>query len=342
MSNHRFVGIIATGSYLPQRLSNEDFFLKSPFLQRYGTDFPKRNLGIEKRCIATKSEDTFTMACEAMSNALSRLPESERKIGEIWYLSNIVPGLKQGHLYDMAQRLQHQFRENGHNENEYNYEDHVGPCARSIKLLENAKKRISGGYEDLISIIVSADNSRYTDPEKIESVIFGDGSSCLMVKMQDSTAQAPLGLRILNFYSQGISEYWDVASLVQSSSGDFVIEHAAKKIGDFIPKAIRDGLEGLVKVNDCLDSIEQIDLIIPHQANWVKICQACSALGIDINQVYNNLSQNGNLGAASIFAALDSAIRDRTIKSTTKYIALLGFGSDGIYCCLLENLDAYK
>ena len=73
-------------------------------------------------------------------------------------------------------------------------------------------------------------------------------------------------------------------------------------------------------------SINDIKLIIPHQANY-RISQAVAKqMGVDINMVYSNIQKYGNTTAASIPIALTEALEDGLIKKG-EHIILAAFGA---------------
>ena len=73
-------------------------------------------------------------------------------------------------------------------------------------------------------------------------------------------------------------------------------------------------------------SIDDIKLIIPHQANY-RISQAVAKqMGVDMNMVYSNIHKYGNTTAASIPIALTEALEDGLIKKG-EHIILAAFGA---------------
>jgi 3-oxoacyl-[acyl-carrier-protein] synthase-3 len=76
--------------------------------------------------------------------------------------------------------------------------------------------------------------------------------------------------------------------------------------------------------------IEDIDLLIPHQANIRIINHVIKKMGLPKEKVYVNLHKYGNTSAASIPLALDEALADGKIKNGD-IIVLSGFGA-GLTC----------
>lgn len=72
--------------------------------------------------------------------------------------------------------------------------------------------------------------------------------------------------------------------------------------------------------------IDQIDFLIPHQANMRIITAISDKLGIPMEKVLSNLENYGNTSTASIPLALLEAIKDGRVKNG-KTLVLTGFGA---------------
>ncbi len=72
-------------------------------------------------------------------------------------------------------------------------------------------------------------------------------------------------------------------------------------------------------------TIEDIDYLIPHQANTRIISAAAKKLKLPMEKVYVNLESYGNMSAASIPVALDEAVRKNKIHDDD-IVVLVGFG----------------
>ena len=77
-------------------------------------------------------------------------------------------------------------------------------------------------------------------------------------------------------------------------------------------------------------TIDQIDLVIPHQANYRIIKHVIKKLKIDENKVYINLDKYGNTSAASVAIAIAEAKEKGLIKEGAK-VVLIGFGAGFTY-----------
>lgn len=101
-----------------------------------------------------------------------------------------------------------------------------------------------------------------------------------------------------------------------------------KEVFKFAVKALEKYL--LQAVGDAKLTIDDIDLIIPHQANIRIIEHVANKLHIPIDKFFINLQKYGNTSSASIPIALDEAYRCGRIKKND-IIATVGFGA-GLTC----------
>jgi 3-oxoacyl-[acyl-carrier-protein] synthase-3 len=99
-------------------------------------------------------------------------------------------------------------------------------------------------------------------------------------------------------------------------AGNEVFKFAVRIMGETALKAIERA--GLQK--------EDIDCLIPHQANIRIVDSAVKRLGIDPEKVVVNLDRYGNMSAASIPVALDEASRGGRLKYGDNLV-MVGFGA---------------
>lgn len=102
----------------------------------------------------------------------------------------------------------------------------------------------------------------------------------------------------------------------------------------FAVKALEDSI-----LNVCRQagiSVDQLDWIIPHQANTRIIEYVSKKMAIPINKFYLNIEQFGNTSAASVPIAYAQAIEQNKIQKGHK-IVLVGFGGGLTYgACYVE------
>jgi 3-oxoacyl-[acyl-carrier-protein] synthase-3 len=82
--------------------------------------------------------------------------------------------------------------------------------------------------------------------------------------------------------------------------------------------------------------MDEIDLWVPHQANFRIIDAAARRIGLPLERVAVNIDQYGNTSSASIPLALEEAIRAGRVKGGDN-VLLAGFGSGLTWgSCLLK------
>ena len=165
------------------------------------------------------------------------------------------------------------------------------------------------------------------------SVIFGDGAgACVLSREADNNK----GILSTHLHSQG--KYADKLIVESPSIGHWVPEILDSKEEDLSYFPYMDGqfvfknavvrfseviMEGLAKNNM---QKEDIDMLIPHQAN-LRIAQFIQRkFGLTDNQVFNNIQKYGNTTAASIIIALTEAWEADKIKAGDN-VVLAAFGS---------------
>jgi 3-oxoacyl-[acyl-carrier-protein] synthase-3 len=164
------------------------------------------------------------------------------------------------------------------------------------------------------------------------AVLFGDGAGAAIL---GPTEDGDRGVLSVNIHADGRhaeklwmeapgSRYkpWLVAEQIEQGltrpmmEGRDVFKHAAVKM----PAAVKEAVEeaGL--------NLDDIDYVIPHQAN-LRITQAVQkSLGLPDEKVISNIHKYGNTTAASIPIALHEAVEDGRIRRGS-LVCLTAFGS---------------
>ena len=99
---------------------------------------------------------------------------------------------------------------------------------------------------------------------------------------------------------------------------------SGKEVFKFAVRVMGDSAQRVLEKSDL--TAQDIDCVVPHQANIRIIDAAVKAWGIEREKVFVNLEHYGNMSAASIPVALDEAVRSGKIAKNDKVI-LVGFGA---------------
>lgn len=209
-------------------------------------------------------------------------------------------------------------------------------CSGFVYGISVADQFIKTGMYKNVLVIGSENHSGgldMTNRSRHVSVIFGDGAGAAILTRSDDTS----GILSTHLHSEG--EYIDELSLRGPSTEMWVPEIIAENPQEDIPyypkmngqlvfknavvrfsEVIQEGLDfnSLKK--------EDINMFIPHQAN-LRISQFIQKkLGLEDNQVHNNIQKYGNTTAASIPIALTEAWEQGKIKKGD-LVVLAAFGS---------------
>ena len=185
----------------------------------------------------------------------------------------------------------------------------------------------------VVAAEVQSSNLDYSDNGRDMAVLFGDGGAAVILEPNDkddgrgilSTHLFSDGNYISDLWMERPSskdnptfkkEYFDEKKYYPCMSGKNVFKNASEKM----PAAVRTALEH----NNI--TIEDVDHLIPHQANDRISLMVARNLRIPVEKVIRNIDRLGNTTAASIPIALDEALKNGRIKEGDT-VVLTAFGS---------------
>jgi len=243
--------------------------------------------GIRTRSKADKSENANTMAVEAVSRAIEDLPFDIKEI-DLIVGASYTP-------YDTVATIGHIVqREFGIPEAQVLYVSSA--CSSLVNALEIVEGYFAMGKATRALIIASEHNTMYSDETCEKSGhLWGDGATALFI------SDEPLGDKpgeILNIFTRGLGHIGKGPDAVflrpgegglQMPDGRDVFMHAC----NFMRVALETTLE------NCNLAVDDLDFIIPHQANHRIIANLIKQLNIPPKLVLTNIEELGNTGCAS-------------------------------------------
>ena len=159
-------------------------------------------------------------------------------------------------------------------------------------------------------------------------MIFGDGAAAVVVA---PAADGQAGnVHVLNTYASG--PWSQVNSIIWPNpefDNDITVYGPEVKAlaGRYLVQMIEElGKEPGLNGGTLLDDVE---LIVPHQANKTMILQLAAKAGVKAEQLYFNIETMGNVSSASIPVAIADAVRDKVITGPTRVFAP-GFGAGAV------------
>ena len=208
--------------------------------------------------------------------------------------------------------------------------DITAACSGLIYALSVAKAYIASGMYKTILIVATDNNSRLLDwSDRSTSILFGDGAGAMVVTQAedgiddiiaiDIKADGSLGSLIeLPFAGKNCPLVEPCKEVHQgiSMNGKEVYKFVARVLPQYVEEIIaKAGMKA-----------EEIDYLIPHQAN-LRIIQAVQErLGYSDEKVITNIKHYGNTSAASIPLALVESVEQGKVKLDSTAI-LCGFGA---------------
>ena len=205
-------------------------------------------------------------------------------------------------------------------------------CAGFIYGLDVADGMIKSGRYDTILVIGGEVFSNILDwTDRSTCVLFGDGAGAAVLRATDE----PTGIIASYIGSDGDNADIDLLGVPAGGSrlppSHETIDkklHSIKMSGREVFKlGVRIMPESAQRVLEQSGlTIDDIDLLIPHQANLRIIEAVGERLGIPREKVYVNVDKYGNTSAATVIIALDEAIREGRAKQGDN-ILLVTFGA---------------
>lgn len=285
------------GQYLPERIVPNTWF--EEFLDT-SDEWIRTRSGIERRHFAAEGETTSSMAVEAARAAIADAGCSIDDIDGI-LVATSTPDLTFPSVATMVQAelgMNHGFAF-----------DVQAVCAGFIYALTNANALIVSGQAKRLLLIGAETFSRILDWEdRATCVLFGDGAGARVLGAAEGTGtSADRGILASDLRSDG--RYRDMLYVdggVSSTGtvgkvrmrGNALFRQAVEKLTSTAESAL--AAAGLTD--------DDIDWIVPHQANIRIIAGTARKLGVPMSRVIVTVQEHGNTSAASIPLALAEGV----------------------------------
>jgi 3-oxoacyl-[acyl-carrier-protein] synthase-3 len=316
METGQKVCIAGTGSYLPERvMTNKDL----EKLVDTTDEWILTRTGISERHIAAEDETTSDMAAEACKAALSDSGVSPEDV-DVIVCATMSPDRL---MPSTACLTQHKIGA----KNAFCF-DVAAACSGFLYALKTAEGLLATNNYKTALVVGAEKMSAFIDWEdRGTCVLFGDGAGAVVLKVAEDTDEASGGLlssvlkadgeysELLTVPAGGAETPSSVASLNDrlhylKMGGNTVFKHAVRCMGSAAKEAIASA--GLTK--------EDIDCVIPHQANMRIISAIADRIDVSLDKFHNNLNKVGNTTAASVPLALDEAFKCGRVKKGDKVL----------------------
>ncbi|NYF31794.1 beta-ketoacyl-ACP synthase III [Sphingopyxis sp. JAI108] len=292
--------LAGTGSALPRtRVSNAEL------AQRVDTsdEWIVERTGIRFRHIAEPDETTATLGADAARQALTAAGLEPSDIGLIIVATatpdNTFPAsaTKVQALLGTPDCIAF---------------DVAAVCSGFLYAVSVADAMLRTGAAKHALVIGSETFSRILDWEdRTTCVLFGDGAGAIILSAEDVADDR--GILATRLHAEG--KYSDMLYVDGGPSTTGTVGHVRMQGREVFRHAVTNLASVLGEVMEDIGlSADQIDWVVPHQANKRIIDATAKKLGLPAERVVLTVDQHANTSAASVPLALDLAVRDGRIK----------------------------
>jgi 3-oxoacyl-[acyl-carrier-protein] synthase-3 len=302
--------IIGSGSYLPRNVVTND-----DLAQRVDTsdEWIRARTGIRQRHIAEAGETSSSLALEASKAAIASAGIAAQDIDLI-----IVATSTPDYIFpSTACLLQAKLGIKG-----CPVFDLQAVCSGFVYALATADLFIRSGQHRCALVVGAEVFSRILDwNDRGTCVLFGDGAGAVILRADDESGIMASALHADGNYAGILSVPGNICN--GKATGDPFLRMDGPAVFKFAVRVLDEvARETLAK---CDRQIEDIDWLIPHQANLRILESTAKRLGLPAEKLVVTVDMHGNTSAASVPLALDLAIRDGRIK-TGHTVMLQGVG----------------
>lgn len=312
------VEIVSTGRYLPDRvMTNEDL----ERLVDTSDEWIRERTGIRERRIACSEMGAAEMGAAAARIAMERADVQPGELDLIVVSTATPDRLLPSTACDVQALL------GASNAAAFDID---AACSGFLYALSVAEGYLAAGRGEIALIVSTEKMSAIVDwTDRSTCVLFGDGAGAAVVKRSEN------GRGIVSSFMRsdgtlaellwrpggGAKVPFDAKVLEERShlvkmAGREVFKAAVRSMAEAADQALqRAGLTG-----------EDVDLLIPHQAN-IRIIEATAKYAnIPMEKVYVNVDRYGNMSSATLPVALDEAIEEGRVKPGAN-ILMVAFGA---------------
>jgi len=302
--------VVGFGGALPQKCIKND---ELPASLNTSDEWISQRTGIKQRYVIGEGESTSTLATKAAKEALDFAKVSPNDI------DLIVVGTTTGDYTFPATACVVQ--KNLNISNGCPAFDVSAACSGFVYALDIANSFVRTG-KARHALVIGADSfSKILDwNDRASCVLFGDGAGAVVLKAEENTDK---GIQYCKTYSDGsCADFLITSGGVATTQNAGVVTMKGREVFKFAVEKFCDSFRELLESNNL--TIDDIDLVVPHQANVRIINKLIDVLKIDSQKVVVTIDKHSNTSAATIPLALNEI---KSTIGTNKNIVLLSMGA---------------
>ncbi|MBU0952078.1 MAG: ketoacyl-ACP synthase III [Elusimicrobia bacterium] len=319
MDKRKGIKIIGTGSFIPEKIiTNADLEKMVDTTDEWIT----QRTGIKERHIVEPGVPTSDIAVEASKKAIKDAGIDPQEV-DLIIVATATPDMFFPSTACVVQKKL------GIKSNPVSF-DIFAACSGFLYALGIAKNMLECGQYKTALVIGAETLSKVTNwKDRGTCILFGDGAGAMLIRATDEETN------ILSITLGANGSYTDIleipaggsrypATLETIEQGLHYIRMDGKEV---FKHAVISMLKATNKALDmCNKKIEDIALLIPHQANMRIIEALGERLKLPREKIFVNLHKYGNLSAATTIVALDEARKQGLVKEGD-LVELVAFGS---------------
>jgi len=298
--------IAGTGMYVPERvLTNADF----ERMVETSDQWIVERTGIRERRIAAPDEASSDMAAHAARRALAIAGLEADAVDHI-VLATTTPDRILPSCACTVQRMIGARRAAAY--------DMFAACTGFVFGVSLGRSLIVSGTADTVLVIGVETLSRIVDyTDRNTCVLFGDGAGAVLMR----PCEPDQGILAVDIHSDGdLGEVLEVpagisrnpASEATVKAREHFIRMQGKKLFPFAVRSMEESTRRCLELTGLAP--EDLEVVIPHQANLRIIDAVRERLGLPPEKVPVNIDRYGNTSSASIPITLDELVRAGRLK----------------------------
>lgn len=339
----RYAHVVGWGKALPERVLTND---ELAAIVETSDQWIVERTGIKERRIASEHETTTDLAFLAAKRALEVANILPTDVDLI-----VVATSTPEHIFPSTASLV-QDRLGAKHAGAY---DLSAACSGFVYALDMAAAKIRTGDIEIAVVIGAETMSRLMSwTDRGTCVLFGDGAGAMVLQGKNE----PGGFLSSVLRSDGAG--WDYLGVPTIGSLDAYLPERAdqvdpeagrpvyqlhrlhmngREVYKFATRVVADSIREAARKADI--EIEDLALVVPHQANQRIMDQLANQLKLPPEKVYSNVARYGNTSAATIPIAMCEAIEEGRVKAGD-YVALVGFGGGLTWASMILKWEAVE
>ncbi len=310
MSNQK-IKIVSTGRYAPEGvLTNQDF----ERMVETSDEWITTRTGIKRRHKA-EGETAIDLAYKAALDAINKSNYDVRKI-DLIIVATITSPVTTPSVANLVQAKL------GLNDKHVMSFDINAACSGFVYALEVASGLLNAGiYKSALVVGTEHMTSILDYTDRGTCILFGDGAGAAIVEKSNDSKDTAW------FYNGARGDDGGILWI------DPIVRMDGKEVYKFAVDIMPKAMESVLKQANL--TLDDIDLIIPHQANLRIIQSVAKSLNLPLERFLINIEEYGNTSSASIPILLDEY---KDTHKEVKRALLIGFGGGFTWGAAIINV----